>query len=70
MQKDKIKQNLILLLLIVIELILVLVLSCISCFLCYYSNFFESSDASKIIGFFIPTIVAIWAYIIYYSPQE
>ena len=71
MQKDELKQFLISAILISIELFLVFVLSCISCFLCSYSNFFESSDASKIIGFFIPTIGVIWTSIIMYdSPQE
>ena len=70
MQKDELKQFLISAILISIMLFLVLVMSFISCCLCYFSNFFESSDASKIIGFFIPTIVAIWTYMIYYSPEE
>jgi len=70
MQNLDSKKKLILLILLAIQFILFFFISCMCCFLCYCSNFFESSDASKIIGFFTPTMVAIWTYIIYNSPQE
>ena len=72
MQNLDIKKMLILSILMAILLIIFFFISCMSC--CYgYElgvKYLESGEAGMIIGFFTPTLLYLWAYMIYYSPEE
>ena len=75
MQKYGIKYYLLVALLFLVYFVGVLILSCMCCFYGYDLGvkYLESGEVGMLIGFFMPTMVAIWAFLFLQeddSPQE
>lgn len=72
MQNLDIKKMLLLSIAMAIGLIMFFFMSCMGCFYGYELGvkYLESGEVGMIIGFFTPTLLYLWAYMLYFSPQE